>query len=125
MDSNTEYKNPSCYMGYHFCSPSAKCRDCERLELRETRDKLTSANLQNDELRAALKTIYEMFKNDSEPDPGVSTMLGIIKETLAIKREGESMFPTTEQLKVYREVDKFFGACEAHRMADCRTCKEK
>ncbi len=34
-------------------------------------------------------------------------------------------FPTKQQMKIFRAVDAFNGACKAHRMTDCRICAEK
>lgn len=39
--------------------------------------------------------------------------------------EEESMFPTARELNIYREVERFFGVCHAHKIADCVTCGDK
>jgi hypothetical protein len=51
-------------------------------------------------------------------------LLDRAEKPMTEKQDEESPFPTAQQLKIYRAVDKFFGACTRHHIADCRTCKE-
>lgn len=37
----------------------------------------------------------------------------------------EDEFPTAQQLKIHRLVERFSGVCHQHKIADCRTCSEK
>lgn len=39
--------------------------------------------------------------------------------------EEERIFPTAQELKIYREVERFMEVCHAHKIADCRTCGEE
>ena len=56
----------------------------------------------------------------------LGVILAVCREkTIPEKPVDDSPFPTARELGIHREINKFLGGCEAHHLADCRTCAEK
>jgi hypothetical protein len=84
---------------------------------------LDNSNLQNEQMRKALKEIAGF-----PPLSSSMKMQNVADEALHLVTalpDDDSPFPTAHDLKIMRAVDEFNGACKAHRMTDCRTCAEQ
>lgn len=100
-----------------------------------TNDKLEAALLQVSELQNFVHRVIDQHgfnvhtdeecPEDDTCECPLATEANKLMKGFIEKPNEESPFPTAQQLKAFRAVSKFFGACEAHRMTNCQTCAEK